>query len=376
VFIYGLTGGGATRRTLTLAAAFAERGHRVDLVLISAEGPLLPDLPSSVRVVPLNSPLARVASWVGLKKRRHQTNANILALAGYLLRERPDVLMSAANHAHLAALFASRLALRRVPIVLRVSTHLTQSRLGSATRKRPQRLWIERRCYAWADAIIAVASGIAEDLAANTAIPPERITAVRNPTFGSVAKESAEEPLDHPWFSSNAPPVLLAAGRLAPGKDFETLVRAFARVRSHRLVRLVLLGEGKERPRIEALIRELGLEEDALLPGFVRNPFPWMSRAAVFVLSSAWEGSPGVLIEAMACGCPIVSTDCPSGPAEILVSGEYGRLVAVGDDEGLAQAILETLDAPRDSARLQSRASEFDVDTAVDGYLDVLSRVC
>jgi glycosyltransferase involved in cell wall biosynthesis len=182
-------------------------------------------------------------------------------------------------------------------------------------------------------------------------------------------------PIDHPWFATGDPPVVLAAGRFAPAKDFETLVRAFAKVASDRPVRLVLLGEGKQRARIENLIRELGLGGITLLPGFVDNPFAWMSPAAVFVLSSAWEGSPGVLIEAMARGCPVVSTDCLSGPAEILEFGAYGRLVAVGDINALAQAIAETLDAPRNPDRLRARAAEFDVETAVDGYLDVLMRV-
>lgn len=374
VFIYALTAGGATRRTMTLAGEFARRGHRIDLVLVSGDGPLANEIDSRINVIVLDSALIRLADLVGGRSRKRRIKASVTALARYLKRTRPDVLMSAANHVHLTALVAKQLAFRRVPLVLRVSNHLTQSHMGSAKRRRPARLWFARRAYAWADAAIAVSSGIADDLIEHTAIPESCITKVSNPS--QIPVETAAEPFDHPWFAADAPPVVLAAGRLAPAKDFETLVRAFARVISDRPARMVLLGEGKQRARLETLIRDLGLEEVVLLPGFVSNPFQWMSRAAVFVLSSAWEGSPGVLIEAMACGCPVVSTDCPSGPAEILESGAYGRLVAVGDDEALAQAILATLDAPRNTAQLQARASEFDIDTAVDGYIEVLSAVC
>ena len=171
-----------------------------------------------------------------------------------------------------------------------------------------------------------------------------------------------------------APPLLLAAGRLAPAKDFATLLRAFARVRARRPVHLVILGEGGLRHTLEKQLRELGIEADVELHGFVDNPFAWMSRASLFVLSSAWEGSPGVLVEAMACGCPVVSTDCPSGPDEILDGGRYGRLVPVGDAAALTEAIATTLDATIDREALRARAREFDVDRAIERYLDVLLR--
>ena len=152
------------------------------------------------------------------------------------------------------------------------------------------------------------------------------------------------------------------------------MLRAFARVRARRPVHLVILGEGNKRGDLERQLRELGVEADVELHGFVDNPFAWMSRASLFVLSSAWEGSPGVLVEAMACGCPVVSTNCPSGPDEILAGGRYGPLVPVGDDAALANAIIETLDSTVDHDALRARAREFDVDRAVEGYLDILLR--
>ena len=155
-------------------------------------------------------------------------------------------------------------------------------------------------------------------------------------------------------------------------KDFPTLLRAFARLRKQQPARLVILGEGKIKAALIALATELGILQDVALPGFVNNPLAWMSRSSVFVLSSVWEGFPGVLIEAMACGCPVVSTDCPSGPAEILNGGEYGRLVSMGDDGALAEAILTTLKKPLDSTKLRARAAEFSVERALDKYLEVL----
>ena len=154
--------------------------------------------------------------------------------------------------------------------------------------------------------------------------------------------------------------------------DFPTLLQAFAQVRAQRQARLLLLGEGEMRRKLEALARELGVDQDVSLPGFASNPFAYMARAAVFVLSSVHEGLPGVLIQALACGCPVVSTNCPGGAAEILEDGRYGRLVPVGDPAAMAQAIISTLDAPPDRELLQKRASLFSVDRAVEQYLDVL----
>ena len=370
IYIYGLSGGGATRRTLTLAGGFAKAGHRVDLMVVDAEGPLASDLPDGVRLVVLNSVLIRLAG----RKRRRRIKASSFVLARYLWRERPDVLLSAANHVHLTAVIAARLSLAPVRVVLRVSNHLTGSHLGGSERPRPIRLKFARRVYGRADAAIAVSQGIADDLVEHTTLSRDRVCAVTNPTYTPEIESAAAAPLDHPWLLPGNPPLLLGAGRLAPAKDFATLLRAFARVRAHRPVHLVILGEGGKRRELEQQMQKLGIEADVELHGFVDNPFAWMSRASLFVLSSAWEGSPGVLVEAMACGCPVVSTDCPSGPDEILDAGRYGRLVPVGDDTALADAIATALDITTDREALRSRAREFDVDRAVARYLEVLLR--
>lgn len=368
IYIYGPSGGGATRRTLTLAGGFAKHGHRVDLVVVNAKGPLAGALPDGVRLVVLDSALIHLAG----RKRRRQIKASGFALARYLWRERPDVLLSAANHVHLTAVITARLSRAPVRVVLRVSNHLTGSHLGNSKRPRPTRLKFARRIYGQADAAIAVSQGIADDIIDHTTLTCDRVCAVTNPTYTPEIETAAAMPIDHAWFTPGAPPLLLGAGRLAPAKDFATLLRAFARVRARRPLHLVILGEGGKRDDLEQQVRELGIEADVELHGFVDNPFAWMSRASLFVLSSAWEGSPGVLVEAMACGCPVVSTDCPSGPDEILAGGRYGRLVPVGDDAALADAIAETLDATIDRTALRTRAREFDVDRAVERYLNVL----
>ena len=372
IYIYGPSGGGATRRTLTLAGGFAKRGHRVDLVVVEAEGPLAGNLPEGVHLVALDSPLLRLLKRIKKRLRRLRIKASGLALGRYLWRERPDVLLSAANHVHLTAVTVARLSFAPVRVVLRVSNHLTGSHLGDRERQRPIRLKFARRVYGWADAAITVSQGIADDLVEHTRLSREQVFAITNPTYTPEIESAATATLDHPWIAPGEPPLLLGAGRLVPAKDFATLLRAFARVRALRPARLLVLGEGNKRRDLERQLNELGVVADVELHGFVDNPFAWMSRASLFVLSSAWEGSPGVLVEAMACGCPVVSTNCPSGPDEILDGGRYGRLVPVGDDAALAGAIIEALDATPDRDALRARAREFDVDRAVERYLDVL----
>ena len=202
----------------------------------------------------------------------------------------------------------------------------------------------------------------------------QQVCVICNPVVTPEIFSKAQEPVDHPWFAPGQPPVVLGAGRLTIQKDFPTLIRAFALVRAQRRARLMILGEGEERPKLEALVRELGLEEDMALPGFAGNLYAYMARAAVFVLSSRWEGFGNVLVEAMALGTPVVSTDCPSGPAEILERGKWGKLVPVGDIVALSAGVVAELDNPSlsDVAR---RAQDFSLDRIVGQYLELLLSV-
>jgi glycosyltransferase involved in cell wall biosynthesis len=232
---------------------------------------------------------------------------------------------------------------------------------------------IARRWYPRADAILAVSHGVAVDLAATLGLARERIAVTGNPVVTPDLQARARERLDHPWLRPGEPPVVLGVGKLKPQKGFDVLVDAFARARAKRPLRLVILGQGPERARLLDRARRLAVAEDVALPGFVANPFAWMARCGVFALSSRFEGLPGVLIQALACGCPVVSTDCPSGPAEILEPGAVAPRVPVGDAVALGDALLRALDAPASDrdARL-ARAAEYSVEQVAPRYLDAL----
>jgi glycosyltransferase involved in cell wall biosynthesis len=232
--------------------------------------------------------------------------------------------------------------------------------------------YLVRKLYPRADGIAANSKGVADDLAQVIGVPEERIQVIYPSVVTADLFERAQAPVDHPWFCQGQPRIVLGAGNLIKQKDFPTLIRAFAKIRHTHQVRLVILGEGKERPQLSGLIQDLGLEEDVVLLGFVDNPYAYMARAAVFVLSSAWEGFGRVLVEAMAVGTPVVSTNCPSGPAEILEGGKHGPLVPVGDSQALAKAIVNILDNPPSSVVLKGRASDFSLQAVVDSCLEML----
>lgn len=356
LFVPSLQGGGAERVILLLAQAFAKRGLAVDLVLAKASGPYLEQVPPEVRLVDLQA--SRILT-------------SLPALVRYLRRERPAVLLSALEHANIVALLAKWLSFMptRVAVSVHSTLHLTSQ--GGTSRDRLA-LFLVRYFYPRAAAVVAVSQGVAKDLADFGRLSPEKTRVVYNPVPILEISDKAREPVAFSWFAPNEQPVILAAGRLTSAKDFQTLIRAFALLRQERAARLLILGEGEERLHLEKLVQELGLERDVVLPGFVDNPFAYMSRAAVFVLSSAWEGFGNVLVEAMACGCPVVSTDCPGGPAEILENGRYGSLVPVGDAESMAKSIMSVLALPRETQALQQRAMDFAVDKIADQYLEVL----
>jgi glycosyltransferase involved in cell wall biosynthesis len=298
--------------------------------------------------------------------------ASVPALARWLRQRRPDVLLSSSNPANLAALAARTVSGRRTPTVISVNVHAS-SATGDASR-HPALGRAMRRLYPGAEGIIAISHGVAEDLAALLGLPPERIDTVHNPVDQDAILEQARAPLDDPWLVDGAPPLVLAVGKLKRQKDFATLIRAFARLRRRRPARLMVLGTGPERGRLAALAESRGVAADVRLAGFTPNPAAWMARASVLALSSQWEGFSNVLVEGLTCGCPVVSTDCPSGPFEILEGGAIGPLVPVGDDAALADALDRALSWPHDADKLRARAAHFSVDAAADRYLAVLER--
>ena len=356
IFLPSLSGGGAERSMLNLAHGVAERGYPVDLVLAQAKGPYLSSVHKSIRIVDLKA--SRVM-------------ASLPALARYLRKERPEALISALNYANVIALWARRLV--GSPKRLLVNEQNTVSRSAYNSAKRRQRMvpYLMKRFYPWADFIIGNSQGVADDLSEVLELPRQRIKILYNPVVTPEVREKAKAPLQHPWFEPGQPPVVLAVGRLTKQKDFPTLIRAFAQVLPTRPARLLILGEGVDRPMLEALVRELGLQDSVSMPGFVDNPYAYMSRAALYVLSSRWEGLPTVLIEALYCGLPIIATDCPSGSREILADGQHGVLVPVGDVTALSRAIEAGLagETPRPT---EKSWHPYSMETVVNQYIGLL----
>ncbi|MCW5745883.1 MAG: glycosyltransferase [Alphaproteobacteria bacterium] len=378
IFIHSLAGGGAQRRVVTLANAFAERGRRVDVVVVDGAGPLRARLTSDVRFIALNGSLwdplyATIHPWLG--NRGLRTFLSIRALSRYLRSERPDVLLSAASHVNLAGILAWRRAGRPMPVVLRASNYPAGNLPVRAWVQRWIRAalrWLASRMYPQADAIITVSRGVADEIVRMTGISQDRVTTIYNPVVTPALRARLRAPVDHAWLADRAIPVIIGVGRLAIQKDFPTLVRAFAGVRAVRPARLVILGDGPQRGHLQALVNSLGLTADVDMPGYVENAPAWVARASLFVLSSLWEGLPSVVIEALAAGCPVVSTDCPSGPREILQDGQYGALVPCHDPAAMTRAMLVALDAPPQPERLRARAADFSGGRAPDRYLAVL----
>ena len=357
IFLQDLVAGGAERMMLHLGEAFAARGHAVELVLVRAEGEYVPMVPPCLKLV-------------DLKLRR--TGASLPALASYLRRERPDAMLSGLVHVNVMAVLAGKLARSGTRVVVSERNTISRDVHDSPSLAVRMAHWVVPWVYPRADAVIAVSHGVARDLAAYSGMPEHRIDVVNNPVVTAKLASSAAAPSPHPWFEDGGPPVVLAAGRLAPQKDYPTLIRAFALLRQSRDVRLLIIGEGDERPAIEAMVSDLGLAGAVAMPGYLANPYAAMARASVFVLTSRWEGSPNVLVEAMACGAPVVATDCPSGPAEILEGGRYGPLVRMGDAQAIAQGIAAMLDDRVPSDLLKRRAADYNSEASADGYLKIL----
>ncbi len=351
-FLPSVRAGGAQRVMVNLAQGMTARGLPVDVVLATKDGAFLDQLPATVRLIDL---------------RGGRLLRSLAPLTTYLRRERPRVLVSSMSHANLMAIWAASLAGRGTPVV--VTVHTTASR--SRTEGGPLLARLIRIFYPWARSVVAVSHGAADDIARTSGVPRDRVRVIYNPVITPEVLGQIGETPDHPWLAAEQPGVILGVGRLTAAKDFPTLIRAFAEVRRQRDVRLIIVGEGEERHGLEALIRELGVEDVVSLPGYRENAVAYMARSALFVLSSEWEGLPTVLIEALAAGARVVSTDCPSGPREILQQGRLGILVPVGDVAALAEAMITTLDRPAPVPPAEALAP-FTRDAAVDEYLRLI----
>lgn len=352
-----LRGGGAERVCLNLANEFASRGLQVRLVLLRAEGELLPLLDPRVAVVDLGAARVRDALW---------------PLVRYLRKDRPAALL--ANMWPLTFLVVIARKLARVDCRVVAVEHTTWSAAWTASRLatlgfKASMKWMQPRV----DALLSVSKGAANDLERFAGLPSGSVQVQYNPI---VLRSSHPEPFTAPglktaWLQGSHRRIL-AVGTLKAVKEFPILLQALVRVRTQTDARLLILGEGEERPALESLVRDLGLEGAVELPGFTVNTTPYFARADLFVLSSDHEGFGNVIVEALDHGLPVVSTDCPSGPREILQDGEYGALVPIGDVAAMAHAIQESLSRTHDHEALKRRAQDFRVDTAADAYLAML----
>lgn len=330
LFFPSFEGGGVFRVMTNLAKGFLERDYPVDLVVGQAGRPLKFSHPN-LRIIDLDSPSIFRA---------------IPKVVRYLRQEQPGYFISAQMYVNLTAITARWLA--KTDTILIVSEHNdVHSVYQNAPNIKQQMVPILAKfIYRCADQIVAVSQGTADSLAAWLGEDPQTIRVIYNPIISEqLFTRTAEEP-DHPWLQDPQQPVVLAVGRLETQKDYPTLLQAFALVRQQTPARLLILGEGSQRAALQTQIEELHLADAVDLFGYTENPYAYMSRAAVYVLSSAYEGYPTVLVEALACGCAVVSTDCPSGPAEILEQGKWGTLVPVGDAQALARAIQAALQQP------------------------------
>ena len=348
--------GGVERMLVQLARGLADLGHRVDLVVRRRKGELLAGLPEAVRVVELDT----------------IERDTLRAAVAYLRASVPPVLVSSKPENNALAVAARLRAGVHTRVFIRAASAESARSAGQFFLTRWRLFRTMRRVFRQADGIIAVSRDLAADVASITGIPVQAIQVAHNPVVTPEMFELARAPLDHPWVVVGSPPLILGIGRLGRVKNFALLVRAFARVRREQPCRLMILGEGRERAALDRLAARLGVADDFALPGFVHNPFAYLSRARLFALTSVAEGSPNALTEALALGTPVVSTDCRTGPREILQDGRYGTLVPVADEEALADAMLATLRHPHDAEYLRRAALPYTVEGSAREYAAIL----
>jgi glycosyltransferase involved in cell wall biosynthesis len=349
--------GGVERVVNLLSRDFLERGVKVDLLTPRITVEHLEDIPPGVNIVHL--------------KARHTYTA-LCPLARYLRRERPDAVLAVKHRAIVTAVLAGILSGFKGRIVGNIHTTVSAGLVYSNFMKRFFYLSEMRVFYRLAHAIVGVSRGVAEDIKDITGLDSERVKAIHDPVVTPEIFEQGRQPLDHPWFSDKKIPVILGIGRLTKQKDFHTLINAFAQVRKTHVCRLVILGDGSDLDSLRSLAVKKGVQDDTDFPGFQKNPYAYLSRASLFVLSSRWEGFGMVIVEALALGIPVVSTDCPNGPSEILKDGLYGPLVPVEDPDALAEVMIRTLNDPLPSEKLELASRDYTTEKISKDYLHAL----
>lgn len=359
VAFYFATSGhsGVDRAMQNLIPAVARRGYDVDLLHVRKHGPHFQEPPPGVRIIDLGA--------------SHVYNS-LPAVVRYLRKERPAVMLSDKDRVNRTAFFARLLARAPTRLVFSSGTTLSIELANRRAVDRALQRWSFRHLYRRVSNVIVTSEGVKTDMAEYTRLPLKYIEVVPSPVVPAELFTAQPPRPDHPWFADGAPPVILGVGELGRRKDFPTLIRAFAEVRKRHCCRLVILGRGRDREALLTLAAELDVAEDFSLPGFDPDPYRYMAHAAVFAFTSLWEGLGFVIIEALAVGTPVVATDCPSGPREILQDGKYGQLVPVGDTAAAAEAIERSLSQrpPRDF--LQQAARPYEIENSTTAYLKAM----
>ncbi len=351
VLLPDLGGGGAERVALALLQGFVELGHPVDLVLVNRRGVLLPLVPQGVDIVDLGAPKLRQA---------------IRPLIRYFRQRRPSAVHAMMWPLPLLAIIARWLA--RVDMRIVGSEHTTLSTMPHGLRHAAVRA-ITRRAYLKADALVAVSAGVADDLAAFIGVPRQRITVIHNPLL--LPKTLPDAGLAATRWPSGTKRIL-AVGALKSEKNYPLLLRAFALVRRRMAASLLILGDGPLRNVLERQVADEGLTDLVVFAGFETDPWPFYAAADLFVLSSDYEGFGNVLVEAMHAGLPVVSTDCPNGPREILKGGEFGTLISCGDENALAVAIERDLLEPPPWGNQNQRAAVLSGTESINAHIAVM----
>lgn len=358
LYVPDLSVGGAERAALNLLEALPGPDLRVTLLLNQRRGSLLETVPDGAKVRSLDV---------------HRTIAALPRLMSFLRNERPDVLISYLEFNNIVAIWANCLAGRPAKVI--ASHHATMSSVNSGSSWKYNLVpALYRFTLPWADHVVAVSKGVETGLV-QILHGHGSLSVIHNPIITRACRELAATPLDHPWFAPAEPPLILGVGRLVPQKNFGLLINAFAELAPRNEVRLAILGDGPLRADLQQQIARLGLSDRAAILPVDVNPWRYMARASVLVLSSLFEGFGNVLVEAMATGTPVVSVDCPDGPADILGHGKWGRLVPSGDVKALAAAITETLADPGDSRSRQARALEYSAQSIALRYRDLITSL-
>ena len=373
IIVYCLEGGGVQKQTLTLAKEMTARGHRVDYIVVQAVGIFAHNIPSEVHLIEL-LPVGKYAKLCFEARWLHQFAA-LPALIKYLRNNRPNALLTGGSHANLLAVLAHKISDSGSRLVLRITNHVSRSWRHKPKWQRKLIASIAHRVYARADSVVSVSKYVADDFAKSIGFPKDKLHTIYEPVIHPDFNAKAHMPIAHQWLQAGSDPVVLAAGRLVMEKDFATLIRALAFVRKSVAANLIILGDSEDaavKQGLANLARSLNVEEFVDFAGYVENSLAYMHRAKVFVLSSLWEGCPSVLIEALASGCSVVSTDCPSGVREILEDGRFGQLVPVMNPQQMAEAICAALRS-RHKEQDSFNTSKFSTAVSVNRYLTVLA---